>query len=107
LYFDLGNVLLFFDHRQMCQQLAHVAGVDAELVWKVLFETGLELEYEAGKLSDREFYEAFCQGTGTRPDFDALEHAGAAIFEVNVPMMALVAQLRAARYRLGLLSNTS
>lgn len=107
LYFDLGNVLLFFDHRQMCRQLADVAGVDWEQVWHVLFDTGLELRYESGELDEGEFYEAFCEALDKRPDFDALEHAGAAIFEVNVPLTAVVAQLRAARYRLGLLSNTS
>ena len=45
LYFDLGNVLLYFDHRLACQQMGAVAGVSAETVWEVVFasDSGIAL----------------------------------------------------------------
>jgi glucose-1-phosphatase len=106
LYFDLGNVLLNFDHHLACSQMGQVAGIDAKKVWDVVFATDLELRYEAGELDDRQFYEVFCQETGSRPDFDALLLAGSEIFQPNMSIFPVVAALDAARYPLGILSNT-
>ena len=59
-----------------------------------------------GRISTREFYEGFCRQTGTRPDFHALLEAASDIFHLNAGMIPVVAQLRHAGYRLGILSNT-
>jgi len=106
IYFDLGNVLLGFDHQLMCRQMAEVSGIEARRVWQMIFETDLKQRYESGQLTTRQFYDAFCEQTGTAPDFKAFCHAGSAIFEMNVSMLPVVGQLKAAGYRLGLLSNT-
>lgn len=106
LYFDLGNVLLHFDHRLACRQMGEVAGVAAEKIWDVVFASDLELRYEAGEISDREFYETLCRETDTRPDYEALLLAGSAIFTPNFSIFPIVAALDAAGYRLGILSNT-
>jgi putative hydrolase of the HAD superfamily len=107
LYFDLGNVLLYFSHARMCRQMAEVAGVEEEQVRHVLFDSGLEIAYERGELSTEAFYEQFCQAIGRRPDFARLALAANDIFEVNVGMKAVIGSLLAAGCRLGLLSNTS
>jgi len=106
LYFDLGNVLLYFSHEQGCRQMALVAGVEVVRVREALCDADLQARYERGELTSRQFYDVFCQRTGTRPDYDALALAAGAIFSVNVPMKAVVTQLSAAGQRLGLLSNT-
>ena len=54
-YFDLGNVLLSFSHDRMCQQMAEVAGVSADLVRHALFETAgstssVQWRFERGDL---------------------------------------------------------
>jgi FMN phosphatase YigB (HAD superfamily) len=107
IYFDLGNVLLFFDHHIAARKMAALAGIPEELAWKIVFEGDLELSYEAGQINSREFYEEFCRATKTRPDFDALLHASSEIFEVNPRIVPIVAHLHAAQYPLGILSNTS
>ncbi|MHC4179710.1 MAG: HAD family hydrolase [Planctomycetota bacterium] len=106
LYFDLGKVLVDFDVEQMFRQLGEVAGVDPARVEEVVFDAGLQQQYETGRISGSEFYEAFCRQTGTRPDYDALRRAGSEIFELKVSMLPVAAQLRQAGYRLGILSNT-
>ncbi len=106
LYFDLGNVLLKFDHRLACRQMGEVAGVPADLVWEIVFASDLELRYESGEVDDREFYEIFCRETNSRPDYDALLLAGSRIFEPNISIFPVVAALMGAGYRLGILSNT-
>ena len=107
LYFDLGNVLLYFDHRRACRQLGQRSGADAQQIWDVLFASGLELEYEAGRVSSRQMHETFLRETKARLDFDAFALAFSDIFEVNVPMKAILAQLAFCGYRMGMLSNTN
>ncbi len=106
LYFDLGNVLLYFDHRKAARQMAAVAGVDAELIWKVVYESGLYLRRETSELSDEAYYETICAAIDARPDPALLEQAGCDIFRRNYTMLPVLSQLKAAGYRLGLLSNT-
>lgn len=106
IYFDLGNVLLDFDHHRAARQMAEVAGVATERVWQAVFESPLELDFEAGRIDSRQFYEALVQALGVRPDYDRLALAASAIFEVNPRVLGIAAQLRAAGYRLGVLSNT-
>lgn len=106
LYFDLGKVLVDFSVERMCRQMGEASGVTPDRVWEVLFDGQLQKEAELGRLSGREFYEAFCRKTGTRPDFHALETAACDIFQVNASVAALVAELAQAGYLLGVLSNT-
>ncbi len=90
LYFDLGNVLLYFDHHLAARQMAEVAGLTEDQVWRVVFEGDLESRYEAGELDDRQFYEAFCQVTKSSPDFEKFLFAGSAIFRPNLSIVPVV-----------------
>ncbi|MHB0955569.1 MAG: HAD family hydrolase [Pirellulaceae bacterium] len=106
LYFDLGNVLLTFDHRIACRQLAELTGLPTDRVWEIVFGSDLQARHECGSVSGREFYEEFCAASGTRPEYAAFEWANSAMFELNVPVIPIVAQVHSAGYRLGILSNT-
>jgi putative hydrolase of the HAD superfamily len=106
LYFDLGKVLLDFDVEQMCRQMGEVAGCDPAKVRAVVFESDLQARYERGEIDNEAFYDGFCRATATRPDRAALLLAGSDIFQLNVSMLPVVAQLQAAGHRLGILSNT-
>ena len=106
LYFDLGNVLLNFDHRLACRQMGEVAGLPEQRVWDIVFAGDLELRYEAGEIDDREFYDIFCRQADARPDYEALLLAGSAIFTPNLSIFPVVAALDSAGYSLGILSNT-
>ncbi len=107
LYFDLGNVLLNFDHRRAARQMAEVSSIAAEKVWEVVFASSLELDYEGGKVDDQGFYETYCRLTGSTPELANLLQAGSDIFDVNYSILPLVTQLVNARYPLGILSNTN
>lgn len=106
LYFDLGKVLVDYSVEQMLQQIGGVAGITTEEARAAVFDGGLMRQHETGRLSRREFYEAFCASIGRRPDFNALTTAVAAIFTLKVPMLPVVAQLRQAGHAMGILSNT-
>jgi FMN phosphatase YigB (HAD superfamily) len=106
LYFDLGKVLLHFDHELAARKMAELAQIDWRRVWEIVFESGMQWRYEAGAVSSAEFHEEFCRESGRQVDCRRLMHAGAAMFWVNTSMKALVASLQAAGARTGVLSNT-
>jgi putative hydrolase of the HAD superfamily len=108
LYFDMGNVLLWFSHERMAEQMAAVSGTTAPTAWKILFEDGLHWAYERGEFARQEFYERFCRAAGVKlVDIDRLDAAGSDIFEVNALLVGLAGRLAGAGYRLGILSNTT
>ena len=106
LYFDLGNVVLPFDYLVAVRQMADVAGVPPAVIQEVVFDSGLEIAYEQGDLTTEQFYEAFCQRIGKRPDLEALLVASSDMFQLNKAVADLILQLRNAGHRTGLLSNT-
>lgn len=106
LYFDLGQVLVTFDHEITCRQMAAVSGASVDRVREVVFHGGLEDRYESGQVSTSEFHRLYCEQTRTSPSLADLMHAHADIFEINVPVLPLVAGLARAGHRMGILSNT-
>ncbi|MDZ7619049.1 MAG: HAD family phosphatase [Patescibacteria group bacterium] len=106
LYFDLGNVLVHFSVDRMLRQVAAVAKIEPERVGEAVFRDGLQTEFETGRITPRQFYERFCEQTGVRPEYDALERAASDIFEVNVTMLPVLARLARAGWPMGILSNT-
>jgi HAD superfamily hydrolase (TIGR01509 family) len=106
IYFDLGNVILNFSHERGCVQMAEVAGVSVEDVRRFAFDSAMTVEYECGRITTREFYNYFCEQTGTSPEFKKLVAAGSDIFSLNTPILAILTQLKLRGYRIGILSNT-
>jgi len=106
LYFDLGRVILEFERSVAYRQLAEVAGVSSERVQEILENEKLQLRYEAGEFTSREYYERFCHEVDGRPDYARLLEAGNSMFYPNVPILSVITQLAAANYSLGVLSNT-
>jgi FMN phosphatase YigB (HAD superfamily) len=106
IYFDLGNVVLHFDHHRQCRQMAEVASVDPQRAWQVLFDEHLQRRYELGELSERQFFAEFNERLGAHAPPDQLRVAACDIFELNATLLPLIVQLEAAGYPLGLISNT-
>jgi hypothetical protein len=55
LFFDLGKVLVAFDHQVMVENLASLLSVPCESVWDLLFDQGLEDAYERGDITSETF----------------------------------------------------
>jgi glucose-1-phosphatase len=108
IYFDMGNVLCFFDRARQVRQVAEVSGAPEDKVREVLIgKQGIMWRYEAGELDDDQYYEGFCSATDTRPEKETFLHADGDIFELNNAMLPVVAHLEDAQIPLGILSNTS
>ena len=106
IFFDLGNVLLTFDHAIACRQLAQVAGAETDEVHRYLFDTGLQWAYERGEFSSADFCQQFRDRFETEADDQTLMWAGSEMFELNTAAVPILALLSAAGHRLGVLSNT-
>src|SRR6478609_5803678 len=95
IYFDLGNVLLFFDHKKACRQLGALAGVEEQAIYEAVFKTDLNFRCDAGEVGKEEFCRLFRERFPCDASDEALIRASADIFHVNVPMKAITAQLEA------------
>ena len=106
IYFDLGNVITFFDHEIGMARLAQQSRRTAADVRDVLFASDLQTRYETGTITSARFCQSIRDGLACDvPDADILESCSA-IFELNHALVPLIAQLAAAGHRLGVLSNT-
>ena len=110
-YFDIGNVLLAFDHDRMVRQMAAVAGVSESDMRRVILpaddKTDLQWALEAGRITEDAYYEHLCESLGVRPPREELDFAASDIFEPMEPTLRLVERMQRVGLRLGLLSNTN
>lgn len=104
--FDLGNVLLDFSHEKMCQQVAELFSVSQTEVKEALFESGLSLKFETGKLSEQEVLQHLEAIFQQSCKLAQLREAAGDIFTPKVEMESIVHSLRSQGIRLVLMSNT-
>ncbi|MBN1163207.1 MAG: HAD family phosphatase [Candidatus Krumholzibacteriota bacterium] len=104
--FDLGGVLLLFDHRTICRRLERRYGIDEDLAYRKIFQSGLEAQFDEGKLTPEQFVVA-CSAELDRPlDIVEFKNLWADIFRENRPVVELIPRL-AEKSTLLLLSNTN
>ena len=106
IYFDLGKVILEFDHVRGCRQVAEASGITSEQAAEAMFGSGLEVEFETGLMSPSEFAERFFEASGGRCDPAALFEAMSDIFTRNEPIFPLIRSLATQQFPIGILSNT-
>jgi glucose-1-phosphatase len=102
--FDIGNVLVYFNFEQMCQQIATVCGMDLEQVRNEILRIGIF--YEKGEMSTEEvhaYFSRFAAKTYTKQEFLS---ALTGIFQPNESIYPIVKALKNKGLRLLLLSNT-
>ena len=105
-YFDLGNVLVKFDHAIATRQLAELAGCSLADSQFALFDSGLEIRYETGLVSSAEFVAEINMQLGTRLPSTVVLEAVSAIFEPNLEILRGLRHIQASGVGIGLLSNT-
>lgn len=106
IYFDLGNVILNFDHDIGCNQVAKLTGLSPAQVDDAIFGSGLEDKFETGLVDEDQFHESFCSATGCDIDKAQLLLATSDIFTPNMPVFSIITQLRTVGFPIGILSNT-
>jgi putative hydrolase of the HAD superfamily len=106
-YFDLGNVLIFFSHSRMFLQLSSYCGLSIPAIKHLLLDENTLQQYETGKIDTKKVFELF-QSASTHPiTLDAFRQAFSHIFSPNRDLWPLLKELKQEGIRLILLSNIS
>jgi putative hydrolase of the HAD superfamily len=104
IFFDLGNVLVFFSHQKMITQVARYCNLDLELVETTMKRHG-DL-YARGDVDSQAVYKEFCKLSQKNLHFGTLMRAMGDIFQPNDPVIEIAIELKKNGHRLFLLSNT-
>ncbi len=104
--FDLGNVVLFFDHGITCRRLASHYGLKEEFVYRTIFSEGHERRFDLGEVSPEQFTENCARSLGITLDPKVFKRFWTEIFWENEEVIGLLKALRDS-VRLILLSNTN
>lgn len=105
IFFDIGNVLLFFSHEKMCTELARLTGRNVDEVIDLFFRKKIfSTLFEEGKISEEELL-SYLQ-TKQKIDMQALMHAVTDIFVPNEAIFPLIQKLKKQDKQLVIISNT-
>ena len=105
-YFDLGNVLLYFDHSLAIRKMAKVARISTEQMKSIVFDGTLQIEYESGWINGAQFVSRISDTVGTDLDVEDMLQAAADMFIPNVHITPVLEEIRGLGIPMGLLSNT-
>jgi putative hydrolase of the HAD superfamily len=106
IYFDLGNVLFAFDRERAFRQMAAVCGASVKVVEEAVFESGLQVALETGRIDWATAHAEFSRRTGTTSDPASLAAAASDMFSLRVEMLPVLAAIERTGCPTGLLSNT-
>ncbi len=104
--FDLGNVLLSFDHMRSCRAISSLSGFPAQKIYDEVFGSELEMQYDLGEISSAEFARRVKDAFGLAVDDREVQRIWADVFRPVSGMEELVLSLKGG-YKLALLSNTN
>jgi putative hydrolase of the HAD superfamily len=107
LFFDIGNVLVFFSHPKMFEQIATCTGLSRPFLQDLAAKTSILSDYETGKISTETLYADLLRLAAKPFTLPMFKQAVADIFTPNRDVWPLVEHLKAAGHRLILLSNTN
>ena len=111
IFYDLGNVILPFNHYQIAEKLSRLSqkreARDPQEIFSYLFdfEKGIVNRFDVGQVSSREFFQSIQEHLGLSISFDEFIPIWTDIFSENVEVSQIILSQRG-RWRLGLLSNT-
>jgi len=112
IFFDLGNVILPFNHYQIAEKLSRFTKnadfQDPEMIFSYLFnfENGAINGYEVGKVSSLDFFQSLKEHLQLTLSFEEFIPIWNDIFWENLEVSEIIRSLKGKK-RLGLLSNTN
>jgi putative hydrolase of the HAD superfamily len=107
--FDLGNVLIDFDHMTAARKISRFTNMSAQDIFNLFFDSPLTASFEESKISPREFFSQVKEKLNLKLDYDGFVPIWNEIFflsEKNHAVYNLAKSLKK-RYKLSLLSNVN
>ena len=106
-YFDLGKVIVDFDHSRAARELMKVTSLSLKEAMAVLSDGDLVSEYETGRLSSQEHYRKVCRRLQMEVSIEKFRELWGSMFLPEPLLSESFLQDLKKRYRLMLLSNTN
>lgn len=106
LFFDFGNVVADFDHRRATRRFARHSDLPEAEIFDAIYNTQLEDDFEAGRVTPEAFVGAAMAAIGYRASREQFVDEFVDIFTPNPEVIALIPRL-ARSHRLVLASNTN
>ncbi|MDD3776148.1 MAG: HAD-IA family hydrolase [Actinomycetota bacterium] len=103
--FDIGKVILDFDHHITCRHLAEKCHYLPTEIYNMVFEGRLFYQYEKGRITSRSFYEQVKTMLSLNMDYKQFARAWGDIFSLMPQIEPLMEKLKG-KARLFALSNT-
>jgi len=103
--FDLGQVIVTFDHMQLCQRAAAYCPHAPEEIFTRIFHSGLVPRFETGTMNPNEFYREVCRTLDMHLPCEQFKAVWNTIFTLNTDTVRIIERLRG--FKLLLLSNTN
>jgi putative hydrolase of the HAD superfamily len=107
--FDLGRVLIDFDHWIAAKKLAVLTNKNPQELYDLFFDSRLVQSFEEGKISPQDFFQKIKEMLGLKIGFEEFVPLWSEIFfltEENQKVYRLAKQL-SSRYTVALLSNVN
>lgn len=104
--FDLGKVIVDFDHFAICRSLAADSVFSPEQIFEKIFSSSLEQQFDTGRISPETFYEKIGHELSLSISRDRFRDIWNNIFTLK-PGIEVLLQTLARKYMLVCLSNTN
>jgi putative hydrolase of the HAD superfamily len=104
--FDLGKVIVDFDHFDTCRKLAEYSPYSPEQIYNKIFISGIEDKFDTGQISPYLFFKTVQKDLQLTTDMDSFREIWVNIFTLNPGIEQLVYRLKNS-YKLICLSNTN
>lgn len=103
--FDIGKVILDFDHMTTCNKLAKYSKKDARYIYDFIFNSEMLDEYERGKINSMEMFSAISGELGLDISFEKFKEIWSNIFTIKEGIEQLIHRVKTLA-KIAVLSNT-
>lgn len=107
LIFDLGKVIINFDHSRIIQRIEQFCEFNKAEISQKVFATTATQDYEIGKISSLEFFESVKNSLDLRMNFSEFADAWTCTFDLELILSEKFIENLATKYRLLILSDTN
>lgn len=105
--FDLGNVIVSFDHNKIAARLGNACDHESEVIFGKAITSPLVRQYNLGKITSAEFFEAVSRELSLQMDFRDFSEAWNCTFAPEPLVSERFIKTLSDKYKLLLLSDTN
>ena len=105
--FDLGKVILNFDHMLICEGIARYSKYSSNDVCQLGFNSEIFELYDKGKVKSEDLFQWVLRRFDIDISYDTFKSVWSDIFSLNYPLEILLSSLKKNGYKLVLISNTN